>query len=69
MADVKTTGDGAMTKQIDTAAFKAELEALCEKHGVYLTTTLYDFIQVYRRHPSEDGPVNWADDWDQVSDE
>ncbi len=38
-----------MTKKFD--AFKTELEALCKKHDVLLSTSLYDTIVAYDADP------------------
>ena len=42
-----------MTAKFD--AFKAELIALCDKHGVQLSTSMYDSIEVRNRIPFSTG--------------
>lgn len=65
MAETEEKGVGEVSANIDAAAFKSELEALCEKYGVALITTHNSSIEVWRKHPIDDW-VDWAEDWDQT---
>ncbi|WP_298929202.1 hypothetical protein [uncultured Ramlibacter sp.] len=56
-----------MTQQLFTGpaspkalAFITELAALCERHGVMLTTSGYDGMQVWDRKPEDREPIHAA---------
>lgn len=41
-------------------AFVEDLAALCDKHGVVLSTSEYDGLQVWDRSPEDKGPIHAA---------
>lgn len=43
-----------MSQAVDFEKFKAELIALCEKHGVQLATSGYDSLDVWRLQPGDE---------------